>query len=202
MQTKLQELTDKIYNEGVQKAHEEADSILKKARQEADSILANAKKESEKTIQNATKKAEELHRNMEAEMKLAASQAISALKQQIAGLVTLKVVEPGVKEVFSDQDYLQKLIESVVKGWTQTGNFDLNVVLPEAKQAELSAFFKNNLAAELNNGLTFGFEKNLKAGFKVGPKDGSYIISLSEEDFKNFFKAYLRPKTNELLFEK
>jgi V/A-type H+-transporting ATPase subunit E len=42
----------------------------------------------------------------------------------------------------------------------------------------------------------------MKSGFKVGPADGSYVISFTDEDFNNFFKAYLRPKSTELLFEK
>ena len=45
MQSKLQELTDKIYNEGVVKAQKEADSIIEKANSEAEAILEAAKQE-------------------------------------------------------------------------------------------------------------------------------------------------------------
>lgn len=202
MQTKLQELTDKIYNEGVQKARDEADAILKKAQEDADGIVAQAQADAEKKLQEAQKKADELKRNMEAEMKLVASQAMSALKQQITSSITLQVVEPGVKEVFSDKTFMQELLVKVVQGWTASGNFDLNLILPEADKEQLEKFFQNSLAAELNKGITFEFDKRLKAGFKAGPKDGSYVIGLSDEDFQNFFKAYLRPKTSTLLFEK
>ncbi|MBI9060548.1 MAG: V-type ATP synthase subunit E [Marinilabiliaceae bacterium] len=202
MQTKLQELTDKIYNEGVQKARDEAEVILSKAREDADGIVAKAEADAGKMLQEAQKKADELKRNMEAEMKLAASQSMSALKQQIATAITLQVVEPGVKEVFGDKQFMQELLVNVVQGWTASGNFDLNLILPEADKDQLESFFKNSLAVELNKGITFEFDKRLKAGFKVGPKDGSYIIGLSDDDFENFFKAYLRPKTTTLLFEK
>jgi len=37
-------------------------------------------------------------------------------------------------------------------------------------------------------------------GFQIGPKDGSYKVSFTDEDFKNFFKDYLRPGLIELLF--
>ena len=40
MNTKLQELTDKIYLEGVEKGKAEADAIVTNARKEADAILA------------------------------------------------------------------------------------------------------------------------------------------------------------------
>ena len=201
MQTKLQELTDKIYSEGIQKANEEAEAILATAKKEAEGIIANANAEADKTIKNAEKKSVELNRNMQAEMKLASSQALSALKQQVTGLITLNVVEPTMKEVFSDKKYLQDIILAVVKGWTKTGDFDLSVILPSKAQKELEQFFKNSLAAESNKGVGVKFDNGLENGFKVGPKDGSYVISFTEEDFNNFFKAYLRPKTVELLFE-
>lgn len=202
MQTKLQELTDKIYNEGVQKAKDEAEAIIQQAKAEAESIMAKAESDANQTLQDAHKNAEELKRNMDAEMKLAASQSMSAFKQQIISAITLQVVEPAVHEVFSDKKYLQNLIQKVVQGWTQSGNFDINIILPEAEKSELENFFMNNLATELNKGVTYEFDSRIKAGFKVGPKDGSYIVSLSEKDFENFFKAYLRPKTSSLLFEK
>ena len=201
MHTKLQELTDKIYSEGVQKANKEAEAILEKANKEAEEIKAKANAEAEKKIKEAEKKAEELSRNMQAEMKLAVTQALSALKQQVAGLITLKVVEPSMKEVFSDKKYLQNVILNVVKGWIKTGDFDLDVVLPAKDRKEFENFFKNSLAAEMNKGVEVKFDKNVESGFKIGPKDGSYVISFTEEDFKNFFKAYLRSKTLGLLFE-
>ena len=40
----------------------------------------------------------------------------------------------------------------------------------------------------------------MKGGFKIGPADGSYKISFSEDDFENFFKSFLRPKTIEMLY--
>ena len=62
------------------------------------------------------------------------------------------------------------------------------------------SFLKNNLAAEFNKSVEFSFSQEVKSGFKIGPADGSYLISFTDEDFMNFLKAYLRPKTNQLLF--
>ncbi len=112
----------------------------------------------------------------------------------------MNVIQPPVKEIFSDLTYIQKLVLEVVKGWHSKESFDLNVILPEEGRAQMEAFFRNNLAAELNKGLTVSFSQNVKSGFRIGPSDGSYVISFSDEDFINFLKAYLRPKTNQLLF--
>ncbi len=201
MHSKLQELTDKLYSEGVQKANKEAESILEKAKQEAEKIISEAEQKASLKIEEANKQAAETQRNIEAEIKLTSQQAISSLRQQIGSSITVKTVEPTLKEVFSDKDFVQSLILKVVEGWSKTGNFDINIVLPEADKAELDKKIKNSFASEMNKGLTFDFDASLKAGFKVGPQDGSYVISFTEADFQNFFKSFLRPKTNQLLFE-
>ncbi len=201
MQSKLQELTDKLYSEGVQKANQEAELIIDKARQEAEKIVSEAKQKAVKQQEEADKQAAETQRNVEAEIKLASQQAIASLRQKIGNSLTVSMVEPTLKEVFTDKKYIQGLISKVVEGWSKTGNFDMNIVLPEADKAEMDKMVKNSFATEINKGLSFEFDAAIKAGFKVGPKDGSYKISFTEADFGNFFKSFLRPKTNQLLFE-
>ena len=43
-------------------------------------------------------------------------------------------------------------------------------------------------------------DKNIRYGFKIGPKDGSYFISFSDKDFENLFREYMRPRIIEMLF--
>ncbi len=201
MQSKLQDLTDKLYADGVQKANQEADAILEKARKEADEILSEAKSKASGIIEDANEKAAEKQRNVDSEIKLASQQAISSLQQKIGNSITVQVAEPSIKEVFADKDYVKSLILKVVDGWLKTGNFDINIVLSESDKAEMEKYLKNSLATEMNKGLTFEADQSVKGGFKVGPADGSYIISFEEGDFQNFFKSFLRPRTNQLLFE-
>jgi V/A-type H+-transporting ATPase subunit E len=201
MDSKIQQLTETIYNEGVEKAREEADAILKEAKEKAEQIEKDAQKKADKIVEDANGKSEELKKQVDSEIKMTLNQAVSAMKQEITSLITMQVIQPSVKELFSNSDYLKKLISDVVKGWMEKEDFDLNVILPESEREELEKFFKNNLADELNKGVEVSFTKNLKSGFKIGPSDGSYVISFTDEDFTNFLKSYLRPKTSQLLFE-
>jgi V/A-type H+-transporting ATPase subunit E len=202
MTKKLQDLTEKIYNEGVQKAREEADAIIKEAKEKASKIESDAQKKASQTIADAEKKAEETKQHVESEMKMALDQSMAALKQDIANLVTMEAIEPTTKELFSDKKYLGNLVEKAIDGWIKKESIDLEVILPEQDRKEMEDHFKKQLAHHLNKGLKLSFSKNVKSGFKVGPADGSYVISFTDEDFNNFFKTYLRPKSTELLFEK
>ncbi|MFW6246531.1 MAG: V-type ATP synthase subunit E [Tangfeifania sp.] len=201
MDSKIQQLTETIYNEGVEKAREEADAILKEAGKEAEQIKKDAQKEADRIVEEAREKSEELKKQVDSEIKMTTNQAVSAMKQEITTLITMKVIQPSVKELFSDTEYMKTLISDVIKGWLEKEDFDLTVILPESNREQLEGYFRNNLADELNKGLEVTFTKNMKSGFKIGPSDGSYIISFSDDDFTNFLKSYLRPKTSQLLFE-
>jgi V/A-type H+/Na+-transporting ATPase subunit E len=203
MQTKLQELTEKIYQEGVSKANEEAEKILSEAKKEAASLVANARKEAESLKKAAEKEAEELKKNSLNELQLSARQAISDLKQKVVGLIETKAIKPETRAAFKEAEFTRDVIRTVVKNWNpESGDaVQLEVVLPKEKQKELEAYFRDKAKELLDKGLELKFSEKLKGGFKIGPKEGGYTVSFSDEDFENFFQAYLRPKLIELLFQ-
>jgi V/A-type H+/Na+-transporting ATPase subunit E len=202
MQTKLQELTEKIYSEGVEKANDEAKRIEAEAKKQADEMLEKAKKDAEKIIKDAEKEAEDLKKNSLNELQLASRQAISDIKQKVVALIDYKAVNPEIKGAFKDVEFTQLIIETVVKNWNPKGSdaVSLSVLLPEDKKKEFEAFFQKKTKDLLEKGLEIGFSEDVKGGFKIGPKEGGYMVSFTEEDFENFFKAYLRPRLIEILY--
>lgn len=202
MQTKLQELTEKIYSEGVEKAKLEADAIIKAAQEKAKAIEQEALSKADSIVAEAESKPESLKLHIESELKMSIGQAVAALKQTIANTVCMKAIQPSVKELFGDKEFLKGLIGNLIKGFAEKGTMDLLLILPEKDRQELETYYKNQLASELNKGLELSFSDGVRSGFKIGPADGSYIISFSDTDFTNFFKDYLRPKTKEILFDK
>lgn len=202
MENKLQELTQKLYNEGVEKANEEADKILAEAKSEADKLKQIAEKDAQKIIADAEQKSVEIKKNINAELNLAAKQTIRTVKQKITDMIVSKVINEPVKKAFDDEKFVKEIIETVVKNWNPQKNetIDLSVLLPADLEKEFAKFFTAKSGKELNANLELSFSDTIKGGFKVGPADGSYKISFSEEDFENFFKSYLRPKTIEILY--
>lgn len=203
MSNKLQELTDKIYQEGVAKGNEEAEKVISSAKNEADQIVKEAKKEAEKIIADAEKKANEKLTTTDSEIKLSAKQALSSLKQDITNMINGKIIDDSVKASLGDVNFVNKIIETTVKNWNQNkeGNIDLSVLVSEEQEKEVNTYFSSNAKDLLNKGLEIKSSKNVKSGFQVGPKDGSFKVSFTDNDFANFFKEYLRPKLVELLFE-
>ncbi|MEE4178672.1 MAG: hypothetical protein V2I46_14295 [Bacteroides sp.] len=202
MQTKLQELTEKIYQEGVNKANEEAEKILSDAKKKAEELVSKAHKEADDIVKIAEKDASTLQQNSLNELKLAGRQAISDLKQKIAGLVEARVIQPETKGAFKDIAFTQELIQTIVKNWNpkDSENVSLNLLLPSDKQKDFEVFFKEKAKGLFDKGLEVNYSDRMKTGFKIGPKEGGYLISFADEDFENFFKAFLRPRLIEMLY--
>jgi V/A-type H+/Na+-transporting ATPase subunit E len=199
MDNKLQELTEKLYNEGVAKGNQKAETILANAQTEASNLVKQAKQEAQAIVEAAQKSAEELTKNTRNELQMASKQAISALAQEVTSLINGSIVSASVKQATTDTSFMQNLILTAVQNWATKQ--DLLVVVPEKDKSAVIDYFTAQAKSVLDNGLTIESANNIKAGFQIGPKDGSYKVSFTEADFINFFKEFLRPKLVELLFE-
>ncbi len=203
MQTKLQELTEKIYQEGVIKAKEEADKILADAEKEAGTIVSTAKKKADLLLEDAQKKADELHKNSMNELQLSARQLFSDARQKVINLIESKVIKPNVKSSVDDLEFTRDVIKTLVANWNPKGDDTVNisVLLPAEKQKKVEEFFKGKVADQLGKEVDISFSEKFKGGFKIGPKEGGYLISFTDDDFDNLFRSYLRPRLVELLFK-
>jgi V/A-type H+-transporting ATPase subunit E len=90
MDNKLQEITEKIYREGVSKGNEEAQRIISGAKTEAGKLIRKAEEEADEIIAKAEKKAEEIRKKHGSELKLSFRQAVNLLRQEIEKTITLK----------------------------------------------------------------------------------------------------------------
>jgi V/A-type H+-transporting ATPase subunit E len=196
MNTKLQELTDKIYLEGIEKANEEANGILAEARKEAAGIIAKATDESVKIMKSAEDKSGELMKNTRAELKLFAQQSVNALKSEITNIICGTIVSDAVKAAVTDKDFMQKMLLNLVEGLAK----DQQVII-EAKDAEaLNSYFASNAKALLNKGVVIKEANGVTADFTVIPAEGGYKLTFGEEELIAYFKEFLRPRLVEMLF--
>jgi V/A-type H+-transporting ATPase subunit E len=196
MDTKIQELTDKIYREGVEKGKEEAGRIISDANQQKQTIVNEAEAEAKRIVSAAEKQAAELEKNTKAELKLYAAQAVEALKSEVANLVTGEVVSSNVKAASADKEYMQKVILTIASEWVK--NEGLTIQTSDAET--LADYFGSNAKDLLNKGVKIEKAGGKAASFTIVPADGSYKVTFGEDEFVSFFKDFLRPQLAELLF--
>jgi V/A-type H+-transporting ATPase subunit E len=196
MENKLQELTRKIYDEGIEKARQEAALILGDAGKQADEVMLKARKEADEILKQARNSADELQRNAQSEIRMSSKQAVSAIRQQIATLITAKVTDAPVKDALADKAFIGDLIRKALENF----NSNAALMLPAADEKALEKYFGSRLDQVINAGVEITFDDKIKGGFKIGPKDNSYFISFTDEDFQAFFRSFMRPRTINLLF--
>lgn len=202
MSNKLQELTDKLYNEGLSKGKQDAEAMLSKAQAEAADIVAKAQAEAERIVAQANKEAEELRTKVMADVKMAATQSIAVTKQEIEKMVVTRTAAEGVKANMGNAAFVKELILSVVKAFNpqNASPVDLSLILPESLKAEVEPFVKNEIASQFKAEVKVDYSKKMNGGFKVAPKDGGYVLQFTDEEFTQLIANYLRPATKKILF--
>ena len=196
MNTKIQELTDIIYNEGVAKGQAEADQILAQAKEQAQKIIADAQKQADALLAAAKKESADNAENVRKELKLYASQAVEALKSEIATVVTDKIVKDAVKGFTSDQKAFNEFILAIAKEWGKNQQIEIKTTDADT----LTKFFQANAKDLLDKGVKITQVNGRAAEFSIQPADGAYKVNFGTQEFENWFKSILRPQLVETLF--
>ena len=189
---KIQELTEKLYREGVEKGQAEAERI----KLEAQKVLDNARQQAQAIEAQAKKKAAELDTNAKRELKLYTSQALNALRSEIANVLTNSAVDEAVKGLVADPEFLPKFAVELAKKWAS----DEPVVLSTPEAESLKKYFVAKAKELLDKGVTIRQVSGKDTLLTIAPADGSYKVDFGREEFETYFKGFLRPQLVEMLF--
>lgn len=196
MNTKIQELTDIIYNEGVAKGQAEADQILAQAKEQAQKLISDARKEADSLLAAARKETESNAENVRKELRLYSAQAVEALKSEIASVVTDKIVSDAVKGFTANQDAFNEFILRIAQEWGKNQSIEIKA----ADADSIRNYFTAHAKQLLDGGVKITQVNGRAAEFSIQPADGSYKVNFGAEEFENWFKSILRPQLVEILF--
>jgi len=193
---KIQELTDRIRREGVEKGQAEAAKIIEQAKAEAEKIVADARHQAEALTSQAQKTARELEANTKSELKLYLSQSLNALKSEITNVVTNKIITQSVGKVVDDKDFIGKFTVALATQWAKNEAITISTADADA----LKAYFAKEAKALLDKGVKIEKVNGKDALFSIQPADGSYRVDFGQEQLESYFKAFLRPQLIDMLF--
>lgn len=199
---KLDQLTQKLYDEGLEKGRAEADRLVSAAKEQAEKVLAEARSQAADIVRQAEAKAEDVSKNTMTEIALAGKQAVAKIKSEIASAIVVRATGEDVNAAGMDAAFIKEMLVAVAKNWNgaDAGKVSLQALLPEGEREKLDAAMAAQAKALLDAGVEVGYSKEVKTGFKVGAKDGGYYISFSDADVEALLGEYLREKVSQLLF--
>lgn len=203
MENKLEQLTRKLYDEGLEKGRAEADRLVSAAKAEAARIVAEAQAKADAVVKQAQERADDTAKNAMTEIALAGRQAVAKIKNEIAEAVVAKSTAAGVKAANLDGSFVKEMLLAVAKNWNGAAGskVELKALLPEAARAQLDKAMAAASSELLSAGVEVGYSADVKSGFKVAQKEGGYYISFSDDDFNALLGSYLRDKVRDLLFK-
>lgn len=196
MDSQIQALTEKVYQEGVLKGEQEAAKILADANAQAEQVERDARARAEQIIAEAQRSASELKSNTERELKLNASKLIEATKASIVDVLAGRIAGDSVQALTANPELLQRVVLEIAKG------FDLKhgVEITSSQAEELKAYFAQNAKALLEEGLTIKQVAGKATQYTIRPQNGSFKVEIGEQEFIELFKSILRPQLAQELF--
>ncbi len=196
MENKLEQLTQKLRSEGLERGRNEAEALVVDAQSKAQQIVAEAEAKASKIIQDAQNSAAELAKNTANDVRMASEQTLSSLRRTISGLITAEVVDAKVSQAWQSGEFIERLMVEAVKSWNPESDSGVSVLVGEDFIAESKAI----ISKHFNQGVEAVVDGKVRVPFRVAPQEGGYYVSFTDGDFKELIKNALRPKVAEFLF--
>ena len=197
MDSKIQNIVDKIYQDGLERAGHESEKILEDARFEAANLLEDAKKKSALIIQKAEQESRVIKEKTEAELRLAASRAVSELRKKIENSLSGVLLEEKIKNISFDEEFLKQMILVITENWKEdSGSADIDVLIPESLREKFNETIKSGIEESMA-GLTIQFSDEMESGFQISKKGSGFFLDFTDAALIEFFKPFLHKKIAE-----
>ena len=198
---KLQQLTDRLYEEGLSKGRQEAEKMLSEASAKAAKTIEDAKRQAEEIIEEAQKKADDILSKAASDVKTASRDALAATKQDIQNAVLAEIADAPAAKALKDEKFVADLIAKVAGGFSEASADDaLVAAVSPAMQEKVEEYVKGAVQASLKAGIKVQPSKKIRAGFTIGPSKGGWFVDFTDEAFNELIREYMRPATKKILF--
>lgn len=188
MAEELKHLIEQIQKEGVEKADEQANTIISQAKEKAAKIVAEAETKALDTLQKSKSESEAFAARSVKTLEQAARDLLITVGQGCEKVVT-ETLGKNVSEALSG-DLLKKMIVSVVE---QNVGSSIELSVSEADKAALTAFCAEQAKAS-GQEIALVSDSEVLTGFKVGFKDKNVYLDVTGEAVATALAAFLRPE--------
>jgi V/A-type H+-transporting ATPase subunit E len=192
MEVQLQELLDKIKNEGVKAAEAEAARIREEAEKRSRDAIQRAEQQAAEIVARAREEAARFEQTSREAVKQAARNAILGVRQGVVGIFDALLARE-TREALSAQN-LTEVIVALVKAWPEKQIASLEALLPPEDLKKLEKGLKARLVEELKKGFELKPLAALEAGFRIAMKDGSAYYNFTDQGIAQILAEYLNPR--------
>lgn len=195
MEVQLQEIIDKIRDEGIEVAQSKAAAIAEDAERKRREIVAAAKEEAERIVLDAQSERARMVQAGEAALQQAGRDLLLKLKGRIENLFR-SVVEEAAVEAGTGAG-LADTVAAVVAKWKPDAEID--VLVSEKEFAQLEKKLKSALSDRLKSGVELKTSPRVSSGFRVVERDGGAYVDFTDAGIAEALYELLGPRLSEIL---
>jgi V/A-type H+-transporting ATPase subunit E len=188
MAEELKHLIEQIQKEGVEKAEEQANTIISQAKEKAAKIIKEAEQKANDALLKAKTESEAFAERSVKTLEQAARDLLITVGQGCEKVVTA-VLGQEVDAALSG-GLLEKMVLSVIG---QNTGSALELSVSETDQAALAAFCAEQ-AKKSGQEIALKSDSEILSGFKVGFKDRSVYLDFTGEAVAEALASFLRPE--------
>jgi V/A-type H+-transporting ATPase subunit E len=192
---KLKILTDKIYEEGIFKAREESEKMLRHAQEEAARIREEAQRERTQLLDQAQEQVSALKRKTDAELRMAARKSIAQVQEHLKNLIVEKALGAPLAKGLEDADTLARAMEACAGALERNKAGNWAIAVPEEQLAAIKAALEAGKHRALADRLVVTSSAGVDRGFEVFPEGEGYSIRFDQAFFAAFFANFLSLET-------
>ena len=199
MSQQVQELIDKIKNEGLHAADQKARELEEQAKRNAQGILNEANKRAQDLLLDAE---EEIRKKQEASrtaLQQASRDTLLSLKKEVQKLL-YKVITAQVADALPPQklsDIITEIAHKAVDG--KSADAGIEVVLSPEDLKELRDGFLAKLQKQFKGPVHFQASEDIGKGFTVSFDQGKSSFDFSEAALAEYLSVYLNEELAALL---
>lgn len=211
----VQELINKLHQEGVATGESQADQIVAKARKESIQILDDARAKADKIMAEAKVEREKFIENGNVALRLASRDVLLRVREACFDEFKERL-KRLVGFTLQDRKFLEELIleiASQTKAKLDDPNKRVRVLLPEGvvtqeeiasevsnvQPGSMAAFLLGLTADVLRDGLTFGVSDSRTPGIKIQIVEDDVQLELTDETLTALLLQYLAPRYRAVL---
>lgn len=197
---RVQAICEKIRNETLQPARDEAQDIIARAKKDAEKIIDQAKHEAEKVMREGKRKLEEEKQIFKSSLEQAAKQSIETIKQKIEKTLLNPALDTWIEAQTATAEMNAKLVDAIVHALEKEGmKANLQVEIPKSISPDVLVSL---LATDVKDRLKSGAIEvsGIQGGVQVRLEGKHVMIDLSDTMLKELVTSFVRKDFRKYFF--
>ena len=198
MSSQIQELIDKIKNDGIQQAQDEATKIEKDAKDQAAQIVREAQKEAETIVLQAQDEVKKMEEAAKKSLQQASRDTLLALRKHIEKTLQ-KLITVEVSGALTGDRLAEIITDVVAKTVEEAKDHGVVIEVPPQAADELKGGVLKKLQDSVKKGVALEGSDEVSGGFTISYDGGKSSFDFTDESLAQFLATYLNAQVADIL---